>query len=138
MNEVSHSNEGLARRLANLKPFPKGVSGNPGGKSKHLEELRKLALENCPRALKRIVELVESEDERVAMMAAKEILDRGIGKPKNAEDGDEANAKSLTINIIRYTDGDKSPAQLESTAISVRTVEIPGGGREEGSGGLSS
>jgi hypothetical protein len=137
MNEVSHSNEGLERRLANLKPFQKGVSGNPGGKSKKLEELRKLALENCPRALERIVELVESEDERVAMMAAKEILDRGIGRPKPAEDGDEASTKGLTINIIRYTDGDKPPAQLAAKTISVRAVEVPGGGGQEGSGGLS-
>src|SRR6516225_5007527 len=26
--------EGRRRRLANLKPFPKGMSGNPGGKPK--------------------------------------------------------------------------------------------------------
>lgn len=34
-----------------------------------------------PRAIERVRELLESPDERVAMAAAKEVLDRNLGKP---------------------------------------------------------
>jgi hypothetical protein len=36
------------------------------------------------RALERIVELVESKDEKVALMASKEVLDRAFGKATQA------------------------------------------------------
>jgi hypothetical protein len=58
-----------------------GQSGNPGGKSKKLEEIKSLSKDRLRRALERIIELVESDDERVALMAAKEVLDRAWGKP---------------------------------------------------------
>lgn len=63
-----------------LKPWAKGQSGNPGGKSKKLEEIRSLAKDRSRRALERIIELVESQDEKVALMASKEVLDRAFGK----------------------------------------------------------
>jgi ABC-type metal ion transport system substrate-binding protein len=87
-------------------------------------DVRALAQKASPRAFQRIVELIECEDERVALMAAKEVLDRAYGKPLPAKD--ETDNKSLTINIIKFTDGNQPPAQLESTAISIRTLEIPG------------
>lgn len=124
VNEGIESNEGSERRLANLRPFPKGVSGNPGGKSKKLEELKRLALDHSARAIQRIAELIESDDERVAIMAAKEILDRALGRPKPTEDADEASAKALTINIIRYSDGNQPPAQVDATTVSVRSVAL--------------
>jgi len=50
-----NSSDGRARRLANLRPFPKGVSGNPGGRPKGQSltaELRRLAMEgDTPRQI---------------------------------------------------------------------------------------
>lgn len=57
-------------------------------------------------------------------MASKEILDRAFGKVKQAED-EEGDKRSLTINIVRYSDGNKPASQLESPSVSVRTLEIP-------------
>lgn len=85
------------RRLANLRPFPKGVSGNPAGTSKAVAELRALARANATAAFTRLVELMGSTDERVALMAAKEILDRGYGRPAPAEDGGQD--RTVVVNI---------------------------------------
>jgi hypothetical protein len=64
--------------------FVKGVSGNPGGKPKiagELQEIRTLAREHSLAAFQRIIELMNSNDERVALQAAEHILDRGWGRP---------------------------------------------------------
>lgn len=60
--------------------FAKGRSGNPGGRPKEHPEIRELAKQRCPRAIERLTEIMESSDERAASAAAKELLDRGIGK----------------------------------------------------------
>lgn len=63
---------------SNLRPWPKGVSGNPGGRPKGIAAK---AREHTERALEVLTEGMESEDEKVRLTAAKEILDRGWGKP---------------------------------------------------------
>ena len=115
--------DGSVRRLANLKPFQRGVSGNPGGKPKG-EDVRSLARKNTKRAMERIVELIDDEDPRVALMAAKEVLDRAYGKPKMIADDDGGDRKNVTINIVRYAD-DKPAEQLAAPTVSVRTLALP-------------
>jgi hypothetical protein len=61
----------------NLKPFPKGVSGNPGGRPKGIAAK---AREHTDKALDVLVEGMADEDPRVRVAAAKEVLDRGWGK----------------------------------------------------------
>ena len=72
----------------------------------------------------RIVELIDDEDPRVALMAAKEVLDRAYGKPKMIEDDDGGDRKNVTINIVRYAD-DKPAEQLAAPTVSVRTLALP-------------
>jgi len=48
-------------------------------------------------ALDKIVELLQSSDERVALMAAKEILDRGWGRPGPTGEGTED--RTVVVNI---------------------------------------
>ena len=59
------------------------VSGalNPSGRPAMPEGLRARAQAASPRALERIIGLLESDDERIALKAAELILDRGYGKP---------------------------------------------------------
>jgi hypothetical protein len=56
-------------------------AGRPAGSgNKTPPELREVARARSPRALERVLELIESKDERVALAASKEVLDRAWGK----------------------------------------------------------
>ena len=62
------------------RPFRKGQSGNPGGRPKVAPEVRELAKEHGPRAFARVIELMDSKDESLALAACKEVLNRAYGK----------------------------------------------------------
>lgn len=64
--------------------FVKGKSGNPSGRPKTDNEAKLLARKHGKRALKRLAELIDSEDERVSVSACQVLLDRGFGKPMQA------------------------------------------------------
>lgn len=85
MNDAENDDTGRsdahARRVANLKPFQPGQSGNPSGKSKTTKTVRDIAKKNGAAAIRKMVELIGSDDDRVALQAAVAILDRAVGKP---------------------------------------------------------
>ncbi len=58
-----------------------GTSGNPGGRPKPPDGLRARLAELSPRAVARLGELLDSDDERIRLEAAKAILDRHLGRP---------------------------------------------------------
>ena len=65
-----------------LRNWALGQAGNPTGRSKRFHEVQQAAREASPEALKTLVELMQSKDERVAIIAANSVLDRAFGKPK--------------------------------------------------------
>lgn len=69
--------------------FKPGQSGNPGGRPKADREVVALAREGSVRAIGRLIELIESENLRVAVSAANSVLDRAFGKPTQPISGDE-------------------------------------------------
>lgn len=73
-----------------LRRLPKGVSPNPGGKSKGQSECLALAREASPDAMKKLISLMQSCDDRVAIMAADKVLERAYGKAKEAPPDDAA------------------------------------------------
>jgi hypothetical protein len=76
-----------------------GQSGNPTGRSGEYGSAIKLAQRAAPKAVRRLIELMDSADERVVAVACNAILDRAFGKPKavgEEKDDLEARVKAMT------------------------------------------
>ena len=58
-----------------------GRSANPGGRPGVPEVIKATLRELSPRAVERLGELLDSDDERIQLEAAKAILDRHLGRP---------------------------------------------------------
>jgi hypothetical protein len=78
--EVSAHNSGTARPRG--RPFPKGVSGNPGGRPRELADVKALAREHTTEAIATLVELMRTaKTDSARAAAASELLSRAWGKP---------------------------------------------------------
>lgn len=90
------NSDGRKRSLANLKPFPKGVSGNPAGRPKavtlseaYRQQLAAQKTEGDESTYAEVIaKMVCEEAAKGNVMAAREIADRTEGKPKQAIDVD--------------------------------------------------
>lgn len=81
--------------------FKKGQSGNPKGMVPWVGEIRSMARQYGPECVAKLLELMrDSEDVRVQFMAAKELLDRGFGKPEQSVDVNH----EVTKYVIRLPD----------------------------------
>ena len=74
-----------------------GVSGNPSGRPAVVSEIQELARARAPEAFKRICELIASADERTALAASQEILNRAYGKPTQSVD---STVKTLDVGAL--------------------------------------
>ena len=77
--------------------LPEGPeSGNPGGRPKLPADIREMFKAKAPEALEVLTRCLQSDDDRVAMMAAQAILDRGYGKPMQSIDA------NINDDPVRY------------------------------------
>ena len=90
-------------RYRGLVPFPKGKSGNPGGRTKQFAQCQRLCREASPDAARRLIELMRSEDVRVALMAADKVFERAWGRPKEYDPNAETVKKQPSFDPSLYT-----------------------------------
>jgi hypothetical protein len=98
-------------------PFQKGQSGNPGGRKPIPPEVKEALKAMEPRAVERLRELLESDDDKIAMAAVKEVLDRNLGKPPQSLEhsvGGDAQALDLRVRFVKPEAGE---AAAESPAL---------------------
>lgn len=63
-----------------------------------------MARKHCTRAIQRLAELMNSEDERVSLGACIAMLDRGHGKPAQTVEHAGADGGPLQVHIVKYSD----------------------------------
>jgi hypothetical protein len=71
----------LPKRRPNDGTVMPGSTLNPSGRPRIVQEIQTLARNAAPAAFDRVVALVNSDDERIALAASQEILNRAYGKP---------------------------------------------------------
>ena len=115
-------------------PFKKGTSGNPAGKlkgtlNKVVPEIREAAKAHGPAALLKLVSLIKSKDERVAITACTAILDRGYGRP--AQNVDVKGGFDIVVEIVRFIEGTGPTIEGEiaepvaAEALPVKALALP-------------
>ena len=95
-------NTGNAKSLANLKPFQKGISGNPAGRPKSLEVLKNAVDSNINELTKVLVDIAlnEKAQRKDRIAAIKELFDRRFGKPVQPIGGEDGQPIQLTLEGI--------------------------------------
>lgn len=89
--------------------FRKGTSGNPGGQSAALREVKRLCKELCPQAVERLWAIAnQDKDLKAANEAIKVILVRGLGREQDHEKLEQlttaAETNAVSIDLKTLTD----------------------------------
>src|SRR5262249_42748517 len=107
-----------------LKP---GHTANPSGRPRVVAELRDLARQHTPDALRRLLELVHSKNEQVALAAVRELLDRGYGRAVQAVDKTERKLDIGALYLAAVQAAQPKPAVPgdEARVIEGSAVEAP-------------
>jgi hypothetical protein len=109
------------------RPFPKGVSGNPGGRAKPGSlDIAALARSHAPEAIEALVRGLK--DPKHYVHAAQVLLDRGFGKPQQtlAVDGvmDHWSLHLLAARAIAQ-ELQAERQTIDGTVRDTRPVELP-------------
>lgn len=80
--------------------FPKGVSGNPAGTSKESYKLTRLARQYTEEALEIVLSVMRDPKDKQRLDAAKILLERGYGKPRQEMELSGPDGKGLFESLV--------------------------------------
>jgi hypothetical protein len=116
--------------------FLPGASPNPSGRPKGAGEIRELAKQYVPDALAKIASLVRSDDEKVALAASQEILNRVFGRPVQAVEAETVkwDMGQLYLAALKMNAAGEAkqgaPTTIDATPSTATT--LPAGSRSRG------
>jgi hypothetical protein len=87
-----------------LTPFKPGASGNPSGRPKIPDDIKKILKLQAPNALQKLLTLMESNDERIALTAANCVLDRAWGKPAQSTEISGPDGEAIEVRDVTPLD----------------------------------
>src|SRR5262245_25079110 len=104
-NGLSSRTLGSSARTVLGRPWPPGVSGNPGGRPKGLAALVRQETAEGEELVRFMLRVMRNRRQsmRVRMEAVAWLADRGFGKPMQQVEMSGAEAGPLTVKI-QYTD----------------------------------
>lgn len=93
---------------------------NPSGLDRQKQRMLNQLNQLTPRAINRLSQLLDSPDEKVAIVAVKEVLDRNLGKPKASLDVKvEASLSALHLQALEELAARARIAQAERAMVNV-------------------
>jgi hypothetical protein len=101
------------------RPFQKGVSGNPSGRSKDTHTISQLAKAYTQEAVEKLAEIMRTgKTEQAQVRAAEALLDRGWGKAAQ-HIGSEGN-EPIRVYLKNYRFDPETGAEVETDEAVVR------------------
>lgn len=91
--------------------------GKLGGRPRMTDtdkQAAKLAKEHAGRAMNRVLSLIDAEDEKLQFLAAKEVLDRAMGKPTTTIAGDPDKPLNAKVTFGWKSQSTTSPEAVSS------------------------
>ena len=93
-----------AKRARRGRPFPPGVSGNPGGRPAEAPEVRALARQHTEEAIRTLVRIMRSgTPDRTRSAAAEAILDRAWGRSAQAVEASGPGGGPIPVTSLDYS-----------------------------------
>ena len=113
---LAANSEVSARKRGPGKPFIKGQSGNLSGRPKENPEVKEILKAASVDAARKLVALSQSDNEKIALPATIEILNRTEGKPRESVSMDlsggldvRAQVRSVLMERLNGQQGNSEP-----------------------------
>lgn len=114
------------------RPFEKGQSGNPGGRPKQPHSVVEVAQQHCVEMIELLVEIAKDENYAInsRVKAAEIILDRGLGKPRQALDLGVPPGENLNL-LVEFVGAPEPEEEPSSEPDDLETVRAKAAARRK-------